>query len=262
MTRCSAALSTPLAARSTTAARSRADRFEAADRPAPAIIDRAAVTIPLETGTAVVDAMFAIGRGQRELIIGDRIDRQDHAGGRRHHQSTPKRRPLRLRRDRTAGLGGRARDRASPRARRPAPMSVRHCRRRARRAGAPVAGPVRRLHDGGALRTQGAGRAHGHRRSHQARRRPPPALAALAAPPGREAYPATSSICTPGCSNARRSFTTRSRRKLDRAAHRGDSGGEPERLHSDQPHLHHRRTDRPRRQAIQRGSASPRSTWA
>ena len=48
------------------------DRFEPADRPAPAIIDRAPVTIPLETGTAVVDAMFAIGRGQRELIIGDR----------------------------------------------------------------------------------------------------------------------------------------------------------------------------------------------
>jgi len=49
-----------------------ADRFEPADRPAPAIIDRAPVTVPLETGTAVVDAMFAIGRGQRELIIGDR----------------------------------------------------------------------------------------------------------------------------------------------------------------------------------------------
>jgi F-type H+-transporting ATPase subunit alpha len=46
--------------------------FEPADRPAPAIIDRAPVTVPLETGTAVVDAMFAVGRGQRELIIGDR----------------------------------------------------------------------------------------------------------------------------------------------------------------------------------------------
>ncbi len=48
------------------------ERFEPADRPAPAIIERAPVTVPLETGTAVVDAMFAIGRGQRELIIGDR----------------------------------------------------------------------------------------------------------------------------------------------------------------------------------------------
>ncbi len=49
-----------------------ADHFEPAERPAPAIIDRGPVVVPLETGTAVVDAMFAIGRGQRELIIGDR----------------------------------------------------------------------------------------------------------------------------------------------------------------------------------------------
>jgi F-type H+/Na+-transporting ATPase subunit alpha len=42
------------------------------ERPAPAIIDRAAVSEPLETGVLVVDALFAIGRGQRELIIGDR----------------------------------------------------------------------------------------------------------------------------------------------------------------------------------------------
>ena len=42
------------------------------ERPAPAIIDRAPVTIPLETGIKVVDALIPIGRGQRELIVGDR----------------------------------------------------------------------------------------------------------------------------------------------------------------------------------------------
>jgi len=42
------------------------------DRPAPAIIDRERVTEPLETGVLLVDALFPIGRGQRELIIGDR----------------------------------------------------------------------------------------------------------------------------------------------------------------------------------------------
>ncbi|PEQ11591.1 F0F1 ATP synthase subunit alpha [Novosphingobium sp. PC22D] len=42
------------------------------ERPAPAIIDRALVTDPVETGILVVDALFALGRGQRELIIGDR----------------------------------------------------------------------------------------------------------------------------------------------------------------------------------------------
>ena len=42
------------------------------ERPAPAIIERAAVSEPVETGVLIVDALFAIGRGQRELIIGDR----------------------------------------------------------------------------------------------------------------------------------------------------------------------------------------------
>ncbi len=42
------------------------------ERPAPAIIDRDLVVEPLETGLLIVDALFTIGRGQRELIIGDR----------------------------------------------------------------------------------------------------------------------------------------------------------------------------------------------
>lgn len=39
---------------------------------APGIIDRQTVNVPLETGILVIDSMFPIGRGQRELIIGDR----------------------------------------------------------------------------------------------------------------------------------------------------------------------------------------------
>jgi len=39
---------------------------------APSIMDRAPVTVPLQTGTKVVDALIPIGRGQRELILGDR----------------------------------------------------------------------------------------------------------------------------------------------------------------------------------------------
>jgi F-type H+-transporting ATPase subunit alpha len=45
---------------------------EPIERPAPAIIDRDLVTQPVQTGLVVVDALFALGRGQRELIIGDR----------------------------------------------------------------------------------------------------------------------------------------------------------------------------------------------
>jgi F-type H+/Na+-transporting ATPase subunit alpha len=39
---------------------------------APAIMDRAPVSVPLATGTKVVDALIPVGRGQRELILGDR----------------------------------------------------------------------------------------------------------------------------------------------------------------------------------------------
>ena len=42
------------------------------EREAPAILDRAPVTVPLQTGLKVVDALIPVGRGQRELIIGDR----------------------------------------------------------------------------------------------------------------------------------------------------------------------------------------------
>jgi F-type H+-transporting ATPase subunit alpha len=42
------------------------------ERPAPPILDRAPVTVPLQTGIIVIDALIPIGRGQRELILGDR----------------------------------------------------------------------------------------------------------------------------------------------------------------------------------------------
>lgn len=42
------------------------------ERPAPAVMDRDAVTEPLQTGLKVIDALIPIGRGQRELILGDR----------------------------------------------------------------------------------------------------------------------------------------------------------------------------------------------
>lgn len=42
------------------------------ERTAPSIMDRAPVTVPLQTGLKVIDALIPIGRGQRELILGDR----------------------------------------------------------------------------------------------------------------------------------------------------------------------------------------------
>jgi F-type H+-transporting ATPase subunit alpha len=42
------------------------------ERPAPRIMDRAPVNVPLQTGLKVIDALVPVGRGQRELILGDR----------------------------------------------------------------------------------------------------------------------------------------------------------------------------------------------
>ncbi|MCR5676990.1 MAG: F0F1 ATP synthase subunit alpha [Agathobacter sp.] len=49
-----------------------ADDFRPVETPAPGIVDRKSVTVPMETGILAIDSMFPIGRGQRELIIGDR----------------------------------------------------------------------------------------------------------------------------------------------------------------------------------------------
>lgn len=48
------------------------DEYLPAERPAPGIIDRRPVDTPLETGILAIDSMVPVGRGQRELIIGDR----------------------------------------------------------------------------------------------------------------------------------------------------------------------------------------------
>ncbi len=48
------------------------DQFNAIERLAPGVVDRRPVKEPLQTGIKAIDAMIPIGRGQRELIIGDR----------------------------------------------------------------------------------------------------------------------------------------------------------------------------------------------
>jgi F-type H+-transporting ATPase subunit alpha len=50
----------------------RADDYRPVESPAPGIVDRQSVSVPMETGILAIDSMFPIGRGQRELIIGDR----------------------------------------------------------------------------------------------------------------------------------------------------------------------------------------------
>lgn len=50
----------------------KADDYFPIEREAPGVIERKPVTVPLQTGILAIDSMFPIGRGQRELIIGDR----------------------------------------------------------------------------------------------------------------------------------------------------------------------------------------------
>ena len=49
----------------------KSDDYRPIENEAPGIVDRKSVSVPLETGILSIDAMFPIGRGQRELIIGD-----------------------------------------------------------------------------------------------------------------------------------------------------------------------------------------------
>ena len=50
----------------------KSDDYRPIENEAPGIVERKSVSVPLETGILSIDAMFPIGRGQRELIIGDR----------------------------------------------------------------------------------------------------------------------------------------------------------------------------------------------
>ena len=69
---CSAAWSMRSATRSTARARSRPTERRRVEVKAPGIIPRKSVHEPMQTGLKAIDALIPIGRGQRELIIGDR----------------------------------------------------------------------------------------------------------------------------------------------------------------------------------------------
>ena len=169
------------------------------EREAPGVIDRQPVREPLHTGIKVIDALLPLGRGQRELILGDRATGKTAIALDAILAQRGTRRAVRLCRHRPA-QGQRRRDgRAAGKARRPGA----HGRRRRRRrlaARAAVPGPVRGLHDRRVLHAPGPARAGGLRRSDQACRRLPADLAAAGpAARARSLSRPTSFICTPGC---------------------------------------------------------------
>ncbi len=162
--------------------------FRPAEFKAPGVVQRQPVTEPMQTGLKAVDAMIPIGRGQRELIIGDRqtgktaiaidtiINNKD-SGVVSVYVAIGQRMAT------VVGI-------AETLAENGALDYDDHRRRRRRRGRADqVHGAVRRRRDGGVLPLQRQTRAGGLRRPHQARLRLPPDVAPAAPPAGPRGVP-------------------------------------------------------------------------
>ena len=163
---CSAASSTRSATRSTARARSSATERRRVDVKAPGIIPRKSVHEPMQTGLKAIDALIPIGRGQRELIIGDRqtgktavaLDtilnqKPINASGDESAEAL-----LHLRRHRPEALDRRP-DRQDARGARRARIHHRRRRHRVRAGAAAVPGALRRLRHGRVLPRQRHARA-------------------------------------------------------------------------------------------------------
>ena len=169
---------------------------------APGIAERQPVNEPLQTGIKAIDAMIPIGRGQRELIIGDRKTGKTAIAHRHDHQPEGQGREVLLRRDRLEGIDRRGRSSKCCGARRD---GVHDRRRRQRRRPRPAAvhRPVRRLRDGRVLHVEGRARRCASTTTCPSRpRRIASCRCCCVARRAARRIPATCSICTAACSNA------------------------------------------------------------
>ena len=170
------------------------DAFYPVEKIAPGIIRRKSVSQPVQTGIMAIDAMIPIGRGQRELIIGDRSTGKTTIGvdtminqariNKVGRESGDKEFPpalLHLRRHRPEAVERRARHRGARRGRCDA-LHHRRCGVGFRLRREPVSRAVRRRGHGRMVHGQRHGRAHHLRRSLQARRRLSPGVAGAEAP--------------------------------------------------------------------------------
>ena len=172
-----------------------ADQFRPLEFKAPGVVDRQPVKEPLQTGLKAIDSMIPIGRGQRELVIGDRgtgktailIDTiLNQKGGDVICVYVA----IGQKASSVAQVVQRLRDEGA--------MDYTIVVSASARGGGPdqVDGPVRRLRDGRVLLLRRAPRALHVRRPLQARRRLPPDVSAAAPPagpggvPGRRLLPA------------------------------------------------------------------------
>ena len=220
--------------------------FRPIERYAPGVVDRRPVKEPLQTGIKAIDAMIPIGRGQRELIIGDRqtgktaiavdtILNQKGQGVYCFYVAVGQKRStvaqvVRVLEDQgamayTTVIAATASD--------PAPLQYI----------APYAGVTM----GEYFRDSQAPRALHLRRPLQARHGLSPALAPAPAAAGSRGVPGRRLLSPLAAPRARGQAQRRARRRLsDGAAHHRDAARRRVRLHPDQRHLHHRRPDLPR----------------
>lgn len=84
----------------------KAEEYKPIESPAPGIIERKSVSVPLQTGIKAIDSMIPIGRGQRELIIGDRQTGKSSNCRRYNHKSKGSGREMRLRCNRAEKING------------------------------------------------------------------------------------------------------------------------------------------------------------
>ena len=223
---------------------------------APGIVSRQPVSEPLQTGIKVIDAMTPIGRGQRELIIGDRKTGQDDDRHRHDHQPARRRGEVHLRRRRPEGIDDLA-DRRDPRRARRAGLHRRRRRARLRAGAVQVPRTVCRLRDGPALDGERRARARRLRRPFQASRGLPPALAPAAPSAGPGGLPGRRLLPPQPSARAGGEALRRDRRRLAHgAADHRDQGGRHLGLHPDQRHLDHRRPDLPRERPVLLGRAA------
>ena len=176
--------------------------FYPVERLAPGVVDRMPVKEPMQTGIKAIDAMIPIGRGQRELIIGDRQTGQDRHRARHDHQPEGQRRHLRVRRDRPEELDGRPGRPDAREARRDGAHDRRRRRPRPTRLRSSTSPPYAGLRDGRVLHVQRQARARASTTTSRSRRRPTArSRSSSAARRAARRIPATSSTCTAGSSS-------------------------------------------------------------
>jgi F-type H+/Na+-transporting ATPase subunit alpha len=211
---CSAASSTPSASPSTAKGPIKTRHFYPVEKIAPGIIKRKSVSQPVQTGIMAIDAMIPIGRGQRELIIGDRatgkttigidtiisqarINRENEGQGRLPPAL------LHLRRRRPEAIQRRPRHRRAGRSRRDALHHHRQ-RQRLRFRHQPIPRALRRRAMGEWFMDNGMDALiiYDDLSKHAVAYRQVSLISS--APRAAKPIPATSFICTAACSNAPR----------------------------------------------------------